>query len=105
MWKAVEVGDWIAARKTSLEEARATVTEVIGRVRKDGDSALRQLSRHVELKEIRVSNAEREAAYDAVPRRSPTALPMPGHGSSASTASRSPATSGSRRSSPASSSG
>jgi histidinol dehydrogenase len=69
MWKAVEVETWIAARKTSLEEARATVTEVIGRVRKDGDSALRQLSRHVELKEIRVSDAEREAAYDAVPKK------------------------------------
>ncbi|NTV00046.1 MAG: hypothetical protein HGA55_02855 [Methanoregulaceae archaeon] len=44
MWKAVEVGDWIAARKTSLEEARATVTEVIGRVRKDGESCRKALS-------------------------------------------------------------
>ncbi len=66
MWKAVEIDDWIAGRRSSLEEARVTVTEIIDRVRRDGDTALRQLSRHVELKEIAVSREEREAAYDAV---------------------------------------
>ncbi len=66
MWKAVEVDAWIAGRKSSLEEARVTVTEIIERVRKDGDTALRQMSRHVVLEEIAVSDEEREAAYDEV---------------------------------------
>jgi histidinol dehydrogenase len=66
MWKAVEVDAWIAGRKSSLEEARVTVTEIIERVRKDGDTALRQMSRHVVLEDIAVSDEEREAAYDEV---------------------------------------
>ncbi|MDD1708230.1 MAG: histidinol dehydrogenase [Methanoregulaceae archaeon] len=74
MWKAVEVDAWIAGRKSSLEDARITVTEIIGRVRNDGDTALRQLSRHVELKEIAVSDEEREAAYDAVDEKIITSL-------------------------------
>ena len=53
-------------RKSSLEEARGTVTEIIDRVQKKGDTALRELSRHVELKEIAVSDEERESAYDDV---------------------------------------
>lgn len=44
MWKAVEVETWVAGRKSSLEEARVTVTEIIERVRRDGDTALRQAS-------------------------------------------------------------
>ena len=66
MWKAVEVDAWIAGRRSSLEEARATVTDIIRRVGSDGDTALRQLSRHVELREIAVTDEERRAAYDAV---------------------------------------
>ena len=69
MWKAVEVDAWIAGRRSSLEEARATVSGIIDRVQNDGDTALRQLSRHVELKEIAVSDREREAAYDAVDKK------------------------------------
>jgi histidinol dehydrogenase len=69
MLKAVEVDAWIAGRKTNLEEARETVTGIINRVRKDGDTALRQLSRHIELKEIAVSDAERQAAYDEIPKK------------------------------------
>jgi len=74
MWKAVEVDAWIAGRKSSLEEARVTVTGIIDRVRKEGDTALRQLSRHVELTEIAVSDEEREAAYDAVDEKIITSL-------------------------------
>jgi histidinol dehydrogenase len=69
MWKAVEVDAWIEGRKSSLEEARATVTDIIEHVRNDGDTALRQLSRHVELKEIAVSDRDREAAYDLVDKK------------------------------------
>jgi histidinol dehydrogenase len=66
MWKAVGIDAWLAGRKSSLEDARITVTDVIERVRKNGDTALRELSRHYELKEIAVSDEERESAYDDV---------------------------------------
>ena len=66
MWKAVEIDEWLAGRKSSLEEARATVTDIIDRVQNRGDAALRELSRHVELNEIAVTDEEREAAYDDV---------------------------------------
>jgi len=66
MWKAVGIDAWLAGRKSSLEDARGTVTEIIARVQKKGDTALRELSRHVELVEIAVSDEERESAYDDV---------------------------------------
>ena len=66
MWKAVEIDAWTLGRRTSLEEARATVTDIIARVQNKGDTALRELSRHVVLKEIAVCDEEREAAYDLV---------------------------------------
>jgi histidinol dehydrogenase len=66
MWKAVAIDAWLAGRKSSLEDARGTVTEIIDRVQKNGDAALRELSRHYELKEIAVSDEERESAYDDV---------------------------------------
>ena len=66
MWKAVEIDGWLAGRKSSLEDARGTVTGIIDRVRKNGDTALRELSRHVVLTDIAVSDEEREAAYDDV---------------------------------------
>jgi len=66
MWKAVGIDAWLAGRKSSLEDARGTVTEIIDRVQKKGDTALRELSRHVELTDIAVSDEERESAYDDV---------------------------------------
>jgi len=67
MWKAVEVDAWVAGRKSSLEDARATVTEIIGRVRTEGDAALKDLAKkHCDLKSVAVSDEEREAAYDEV---------------------------------------
>ncbi|MCJ7742329.1 MAG: histidinol dehydrogenase, partial [Methanoregula sp.] len=66
MWKAVAIDAWLAGRKSSLEDARGTVAEIIDRVQKNGDAALRELSRHYELKEIAVSDEERESAYDDV---------------------------------------
>lgn len=66
MWKAVEIDAWIAGRKSSLEEARATVTDIIDRVESRGDAALRELSRHVVLTDIAVTGEEREAAYERV---------------------------------------
>jgi histidinol dehydrogenase len=69
MWKAVGIDAWLDGRKSSLEDARVTVTGIIERVRKDGDTALRELSRHCELTEIAVSDEERESAYDDVDTR------------------------------------
>jgi len=67
MWKEVGIDAWLGARKTSLEDARTTVTEIIDRVRNEGDDALRELAKkYVELTDIAVSEEEREAAYDEV---------------------------------------
>ena len=67
MWKAVGIDEWLAGRKSSLEDARATVTEIIGRVQKEGDAALRDMAKkYCELDSIAVSDDEREAAYDDV---------------------------------------
>ena len=65
MWKAVGIDEWLAGRKSSLEDARATVTEIIGRVQNEGDAALRDMAKkYCELDSIAVSEEEREAAYD-----------------------------------------
>jgi histidinol dehydrogenase len=66
MWKELEVGAWAASRRQSMEDVRGKVQEIIGRVRAEGDTALRALSRHVKLEEIAVSDEEREAAYTEV---------------------------------------
>jgi histidinol dehydrogenase len=69
MWKALDVDAWVAGRQQSLDEARGTVQEIIEKVRTRGDAALRELSRHVVLTEIAVSDEEREAAYGEVDTR------------------------------------
>jgi histidinol dehydrogenase len=70
MWKEVGIDAWLGARKTSIEDARATVTGIIGRVQNEGDAALRDLAKkYCELEDIAVSDEEREAAYDEVDAR------------------------------------
>jgi len=67
MWKAVEIDAWIAGRQSSLGDARATVTEIIGRVQHEGDAALRDLAKkHCVLTGIAVPDDEREDAYEQV---------------------------------------
>jgi histidinol dehydrogenase len=67
MWKAVGIDAWLAGRKSSLEDVRATVTEIIGRVQNEGDAALRDLAKkHCVLTDIAVSDDEREEAYEKV---------------------------------------
>jgi len=66
MWRELEIGAWVASRQQSMEDVRGQVQEIIGRVRAEGDAALRALSRHVKLEEIAVSDEEREAAYTEV---------------------------------------
>ncbi|PKG33577.1 histidinol dehydrogenase, partial [Methanoregula sp.] len=67
MWKAVGIDAWLAARKTSLEDARGTVTGIIGRVKNEGDAALIDLAKkYCTLEHVAVSDEERESAYDEV---------------------------------------
>src|SRR5512137_2311702 len=67
MWKAVGIDEWLAGRKTSLEDARTTVTEIIARVQNEGDAALRDMAKkYCTLDNIAVSEDEREAAYEKV---------------------------------------
>ncbi|MCU0630376.1 MAG: histidinol dehydrogenase, partial [Methanoregulaceae archaeon] len=66
MWKEVRVDTWINNRTSSLEGVRENVTDIIGRVRKDGDAALRAMSRHVVLEEVAISEKEIAAAYETV---------------------------------------
>jgi len=70
MWKEVGIDAWLAGRKTSIEDARATVTQIIERVEKEGDDALRDLAKkYCDLEDIAISDEEREAAYDEVDPR------------------------------------
>ena len=103
MWKAVEVDAWIAGRKSSLEEARVTVAGIIDRVWKEGDTALRQFSRHVEVRQ-RLLSLPRSGKRRMTPwmRRSSRALPMQKIGSGTSTNSRGHGISGCRKSKPVS---
>ena len=67
MLNEVGIDAWLAGRKTSLEDARATVTAIIARVQDEGDDALRDMAKkYCELTDIAVSEEEREAAYDQV---------------------------------------
>jgi len=67
MWKAVGIDAWLAGRKSSLEDARATVTEIISRVQNEGDAALKDLAKkHCILTDIVVPEDEREEAYEKV---------------------------------------
>ena len=67
MWKEVGIDAWLGARKTSLEDARTTVTEIIARVQNEGDAALRDMAKkYCTLDNIAVSEEEREAAYEQV---------------------------------------
>jgi histidinol dehydrogenase len=67
MWKAVGIDAWIAGRKSSLADVRASVTEIIGRVQNEGDAVLKDLAKkHCVLTDIAVSDEEREEAYEKV---------------------------------------
>lgn len=69
MWKEVRVDTWISGRKSGLLDVRADVLTIIERVRKEGDAALKAMSRHVVLEEVAVTEREIQAAYDTVDPR------------------------------------
>jgi histidinol dehydrogenase len=69
MWKALDVDEWVTRRRSSLEEVKTPVREIISAVKTGGDSALRELTRrfdNVELESIRVHEEEIDAAYEDV---------------------------------------
>ncbi|WP_292392107.1 histidinol dehydrogenase [Methanoculleus sp. UBA303] len=69
MWQALDIGTWIAGRRSDLDRVKGPVSEIIERVRAEGDDALIDLTKRfdgIDLTEIAVSDEEREAAYDLV---------------------------------------
>ena len=66
MWKEVQVDAWIQGRTSSLEDVRGQVAGIIDRVKNEGDSALKAMSRHVVLEKVAVDRDEVRAAYESV---------------------------------------
>ncbi len=69
MWQALDIETWIAGRRSDIDRVKGPVSEIIGRVRAQGDDALLDLTKRfdgIDLDEIAVSDEEREAAYDLV---------------------------------------
>ncbi|NLZ29154.1 MAG: histidinol dehydrogenase [Methanomicrobiales archaeon] len=69
MWQALDIETWIAGRRSDLDRVRAPVSEIIERVRSEGDGALIDLTKRfdgIDLADIAVPDDEREAAYGLV---------------------------------------
>ncbi|NLM30877.1 MAG: histidinol dehydrogenase [Methanomicrobiales archaeon] len=69
MWKALDVRTWVTGRRSDLNRVKGPVSEIIERVRREGDAALLDLTKKfdgIDLEEIAVPDEEREAAYDLV---------------------------------------
>jgi len=72
MWQALDIETWIAGRRSDLDRVKGPVSEIIGRVRSEGDGALLDLTKRfdgIDLDEITVFPEELEAAYDQVDAR------------------------------------
>ncbi|WP_214021107.1 histidinol dehydrogenase, partial [Methanoculleus sp.] len=72
MWQALDIETWIAGRRSDIDRVKGPVSEIIARVRAEGDDALLDLTKRfdgIDLEEITVSDEEREAAYDQVDAR------------------------------------
>jgi len=68
MLKALDVETWVNQRRSNLDEAKRSASEIIDLVRTEGDAALLRMARKYEpeIDSIRVSREEIEAAYDEV---------------------------------------
>ncbi|MDN7011663.1 histidinol dehydrogenase [Methanoculleus sp. FWC-SCC3] len=72
MWQALDIETWIAGRRSDLDRVKGSVSEIIERVRSEGDATLIDLTKRfdgIDLEEIAVPDEEREAAYDEVDAR------------------------------------
>jgi len=62
MWQALDIETWIAGRRSDLDRVRAPVSEIIERVRSEGDGALIDLTKRfdgIDLADIAVPDDER----------------------------------------------
>lgn len=68
MLQALDVETWLRQRRSNLDEAKRSASEVIELVRTEGDAALLRMARKYEpeIDSIRVSREEVETAYDQV---------------------------------------
>lgn len=69
MWKQLDEGFWKGNRESKVTEVADAVAEIIGKVRCDGDKALRELTKKFDkfdLKQIEVGRDEIDDAYDEV---------------------------------------
>jgi histidinol dehydrogenase len=68
MLQPIDVGTWVALRRTGLEDAKRSAAEIIDLVRREGDAALLRMARKYEpgCDSIRVSREEIDAAYGEV---------------------------------------
>jgi len=76
MFNALDVDAWVTARRSSLDEAKESVAGIIQAVRDGGDAALLKMAQKndTEITSIRVTEEEREAAYEDVEDRLVEAL-------------------------------
>ena len=68
-WKEINEEYWIQNRMSKTDEVKETVEGIIEQVRKDGDKALRELTKKfdkVDVERFAVSREEIEAAYEEV---------------------------------------
>ncbi len=71
MFNALDVDAWVSARRSSLDEAKASAAGIIQAVREGGDGALLAMARKHEpdLTSVRVTDEDVEAAYNDVEDR------------------------------------
>ena len=71
MLKALDVETWVKQRRSNLDEAKVSASEIIDLVRREGDAALLRMAQKYEpgIDSVRVSPEEVEAAYGEVDER------------------------------------
>ena len=71
MFNALDVDRWVTERRASLDEAKVSAAGIIKAVREGGDAALLAMARKHDpgIASIRVTNEEREEAYNDVEDR------------------------------------
>jgi len=71
MFNALDVDRWVTARRSSLDEAKVSVAGIIQAVREGGDGTLLKMARKhdPDITSLRVTDDEREAAYEEVEDR------------------------------------
>lgn len=68
-WSPVELEDWLIRQKSTLDEVRGSVETIINEIRTRGDAALLDYAEKfdgVRPDAVKMSNADRDAAYEVV---------------------------------------